>query len=148
MEPTKESLNLLLSGIIYDHEEPQELINALSKLGVDISYFSDNEFRAFAAAVEYFGDCEPSNGVIAFKLAANLIATGKRYYTFYPDVDTWDALGEKVFDNATCRCFSFYRCLPEWFNDYFNYEQLGKDYEGDTGGKFTHYGFFAEKGDY
>ena len=67
MEPTKESLNLLLTGVIYDREEPQELINALSKLGVDISNFSGDEFRAFAAAVEYFDDREPSNGVIAFK---------------------------------------------------------------------------------
>lgn len=97
------------------------------------------------AALEFFGgekdflfrtDLTLEEFADALDKAATIVARDQ--YVFFEDVYTCEDLGREVVLDEMGGQF-----LPDLILDYLDVEALGEDYERDTHGKFTHYGFFA-----
>lgn len=105
----------------------------VNAVGVDL----DNV--TLAAAIEYFSADEPPTADTIRK-AAQVVQNGD--YLFFEDVNTYDELGEAFFYDE-CFGTTMVIRLPDWLDNYIDFESLGEDVAERERGKFTGYGFFA-----
>ena len=103
------------------------MLDALNAAGLDASGLDYTDVYALAAAIEYYG--------AGITDALAVIKDGD--FKFFCGVDTYTELGNALVAEAV----PYY--LPDIIMDYLDTEAIGEDYERDTQGQFTRFGFFA-----
>ena len=117
---TTESYSEIDSAL--DEEENLDIIlSALSS----ILEFDDNELKALDAALEY---CDHDLKVTTKKIKNN-------EYILLQDVDEDDELGQFYCDEEFCD-------IPDWLENYIDYESFGRDIRLNSQGFFSNYGWF------
>lgn len=119
--------------------------DALHKLGISSADdFDFDQLNAFGAAIEYYQEkLAPVEVTLADAVREAAVTVEYCDYTCLPYAYDEDTLGVEVVKQRTGR-----RDIPEWLEEYINYERLGDDYLNDKGGMFTSYGFFAKGSDW
>lgn len=125
----------MLDDFVGGSDDGDEITEAFQTLGAE--NFNPDDAKLWAAALEHFdvffgGDLYQD----ALDSVSETIET--KAYVFFPDVETSAELGRAILDAKGGD-------LPVELEDYFDFEGLGDDYESDTEGTFTRYGYFAVK---
>ena len=125
----------MLDDFVGGSDDGDDITEAFQTLGAE--NFNPDDAKLWAAAIEHFdaffgGDVDEE----AFGSVVETIET--KAYVFFPDVETSAELGSAILEAKGGD-------LPAELEDYFDFEGLGDDYESDTEGTFTRYGYFATK---
>lgn len=125
----------MLDDFVGGSDDGDEITEAFQTLGAE--NFNPDDAKLWAAALEHFeaffgGELYED----AFNSAVETIEN--KAYVFFPDVKTSAELGSAILEAKGGD-------LPVELEDYFDFEGLGDDYESDTEGTFTRYGYFAVK---
>jgi hypothetical protein len=101
-----------------------ESINELNYLATLLDDMDKGELEKFEAAIacgEFSGSVED-----LINLTQNLDR-----YDLYPDISDHEELGRYVMENLEGRE------IPDWMEDYFDYDGYGRDFDINVGGKFV-----------
>ena len=110
-----------IEAAIDDENDINVILSALSS----ILEFDDNELKALDAAIEYYGhDLKETTEKIK-----------NREYVLLQDVDDDDDLGYFYTDEVFCD-------IPDWIENYIDYESFGRDIRLNSQGFFSNYGWF------
>ena len=105
-----------------DEEENLDIIlSALSS----ILEFDDNELKALDAALYYYG----------YDLKEMIEKIENNDYILLQDVDEDDELGQFYCNEVFCN-------IPDWLENYIDYESFGRDIRLNSQGFFSNYGWF------
>lgn len=115
------------------HDELLNTFHLLNFHGADD--FDDDELRAFGACLHLLFERDGKATRSQYDEAASRIEEGN--YIHYPQAYDEDTLGIEVVDHDDRVS------LPEWLDEYIDYERISEDYARNTNGMFTDYGFFA-----
>ena len=100
-------------------------INVILSILASILEFDNNELKALDAIFEYY-HCDLQESV-------NKIDNGE--YILLQDVDDDDELGQFYTDEGFCN-------IPDWLENYIDYESFGRDIRLNSQGFFSNYGWF------
>jgi len=105
-------------------DEENDIKVILSALA-SILEFDDNELKALDAAIEYYGH--------DLKETTEKIKNNE--YILLQDVNEDDELGQFYCDEVFCD-------IPDWLENYIDYESFGRDIRLNSQGFFSNYGWF------
>lgn len=135
MTPEQKIVDLLHEYLAGNIDDAGKIKAALRTLDIDVD-LDEEDFRALAAAVEYFSADEPPTAKTIRK-AAYVIEDGD--YLLFEGVEDYNELGYAFFKERCGKSARMY--LPDWVEDYIDFEALGE--EVANRGEFTLYGFFS-----
>ena len=110
-----------IDAAIDDENDINVILSALAS----ILEFDDDELKALDAAIEYYGHY--------LKETTEKIKNNE--YILLQDVDDDDELGQFYCDEGFCD-------IPDWLENYIDYESFGRDIRLNSQGFFSNYGWF------
>lgn len=113
-----------LTKCLGEYESIDEL-NYLALLLEELEPYDIGRFEAAVAYGEHSGNVQD-----LINLAQNL-----DYYDFMPDIKDHEDLGRYVLENMEGRE------IPDWMEDYFDYDSYGRDFDLNSSGRFTENGY-------
>lgn len=119
---------------LYDHLSEYESLDGLNYLASLLDDLDEGEREKFEAALAY-GDYTGSLKDL-INLSQNLDC-----YEFYPDISDEDDLGRYLIDELGSLE------VPEYLENYFDYEAYGRDSSLENGGVFANGGYVVNNGD-
>lgn len=122
-----------ISGL-YDHLSEYASLDDLNYLASLLDEMDEGEQKKFEATLAY-GDYTGSLKDL-INLSQNLDC-----YEFYPDISDEDDLGRYLIDEMGSLE------VPEYLQNYFDYEAYGRDSSLEDGGVFTNGGYVVNNGD-
>lgn len=124
-----------------DLSKEEQFRDVAKVIGLDFEAFDCDDLNAFCAGVEWsnaWDDVYVKNYDVAFnKLIYIYEQVREGNVTCYPDVtyesDLADIICDKIRESYN---------LPDYLDDYINWDYFARDLVEDNGGEFTQYGYF------
>ena len=119
---------------LYDKLGEYENLDELNYLASKLDEMSDSEYAQFQAGMEMGDHCGSLQEII--NLTENLDC-----YEVYPDIHDYDDLGRYYIEELEVMQ------VPEYLQNYIDYEAYGRDVAMDENGSFTDQGYVRDTGD-
>ena len=119
---------------LYDKLGEYESLDELNYLASKLDEMSESEYAQFQAGMEMGDHCGSLQEII--NLTENLDC-----YEVYPDIHDYDDLGRYYIEEMEVMQ------VPEYLQNYIDYEAYGRDVAMDENGSFTDQGYVRDTGD-
>lgn len=135
--------NLVDNAGLYNEDDDTEekFRNVTKTIGLDFESYDVDDLAAFFSGVEWISFCDDvyvKNYDVAFSKLIYLYAQFcEGNYTFYPNVDTIEDLVYVISPIILNRYF-----IPEYLEDYIDWNSFVEDWVENNNGKFARYGYF------